>query len=264
MKAIFGINRERDDKLFYKEYSNDKGVFQFHSQIELYFVDEGEMEVIINSHRRVLKKGEMSVALSYDAHAYKTPVSSRSSIFIIPTYLCEEFIKATKDKRVTNPFICDPEAVKKIKECIYEIQKAGVNDIMLTGYIYVILGIIMEHISFEAKDTPMDSQLSNKLLFYINETFKGDITLASIAEALGYNQSYLSRYFKSCFQIGINEYITMLRLKNAIMLMHENKYNITYCAMESGFNSMRTFYRVFYHEFQCTPKEYLEKIRKER
>ena len=260
MRAEFGIKREKHNKLFYKEYTNDKGIFHFHSQIELYFVDEGEMEVIVNSQRKVLKGGEMSVALSYDAHAYKTPESSKSSVLIIPPYLCEEFISAIKSKRVVRPFICNPETVRKIKGCIAEIKEDNLNEIKLLGYVYVILGIVMENIGFETSETAIDPQLSSRLLFYLDENFKDNITLDSLAAAFGYNPSYLSRYFKSCFHVGINQYLTIIRLKNALMLMHENKHNITYCAMESGFNSMRTFYRVFFNEFQCSPKEYLTKM----
>lgn len=53
----------------------------------------------------------------------------------------------------------------------------------------------------------------------------------------------------------------MVRLKNALMLMHEGKHTLTYCALESGFNSVRTFYRAFSEEFDCTPKEYEIKMR---
>ena len=35
------------------------------------------------------------------------------------------------------------------------------------------------------------------------------------------SKSYLSRFFKSSFGIGINRYISTIRLKNAIELMHE-------------------------------------------
>jgi len=128
-QPIFNATRERDNKLFYKSYKNDKGVFQFHSQIELYFIDEGEMEVWLNDKYRILRAGEMSVALSYDAHAYKTPESSRSSVLIIPPYMCEEFIAATKTKKSTNPFICDPETVKRIKYCYEQIKRDNINDI---------------------------------------------------------------------------------------------------------------------------------------
>ena len=56
MQAIFGINREKNNKLFYHEYENSRGVFHFHSQIELCFVDEGELDVVVNGHRKRLKK----------------------------------------------------------------------------------------------------------------------------------------------------------------------------------------------------------------
>ncbi len=260
MHAEFGILRERHNKLFYKSYQNDKGDFHFHSQIELYFIDEGEMEVVVNRQRRILKGGEMSVALSFDAHAYKTPESSKSSVLIIPPYICEEFISAIRHKRVTNPFITDTDTVLKIKGYYNEIASGSPNDIQTLGYIYVILGIVMESIGFEESDSSLEPELSSELLFYLNDNFKSDISLDSLSHAFGYSQSYLSRYFKSCFGIGINQYLTVIRLKNAILLMHEKKHNITYCALESGFNSMRTFYRAFESEFKCSPRQYMEQI----
>ena len=260
MQTEFNIKREHNNNLYYMEYENDSGIFQFHSPIELYFIDDGKMEVTLNNQKRIFKKGEMSVALSYDSHAYKTVDYSRSSIFIIPTYMCEKFITTVQHKRVINPFILNKKAVKEIKKCIMEIEQKGINDIKLSGYIYVILGIVMENISFASIREPLDPQLSSRILFYINENYKSNITLNSIAANFGYSPSYISRYFKSCFNIGINQYLTNIRLKNALILMQEKKHSLTYCALESGFNSMRTFYRTFYNEFLCTPKEYLKKV----
>ena len=257
MQPIFNIVRERDNKLFYKSYTNDKTVLQFHSQIELYFVDDGQMDFWVNGHYKRLSAGEMSVALSYDSHAYKTPEYSRSSVLIIPPHVCEEFILATKGKKATNPFICDKAAVAKIKECYGEIKREGIGKIEQLGYIYVILGIVMERVFLEQTDSVSDPALSSKILFYINENFKSGITPSQIAAHFGYSQSYISRYFKSCFNITLIKYLTTIRLKNAIMLMHEGKHSATYCSLESGFSSMRTFYRAFYNEFGCSPKEYM-------
>lgn len=259
MKAMFGIERERHNKLFYKEYKNDKGVFHFHSQIELYFVTEGEMEIYVGNQGRTVCAGEMSVALSYEPHSYKTPESSASKVFIIPAYLCEEFIFHIGNKRATSPFITDRDAVKRISELVDEARNAD-NEIKKTGYIYVILGLLIDYICLESKEALLDTELSSKILFYINENFREDISLNGIANHFGYNPSYISKYFKSCFNIGINQYLTVIRLKNALMLMHEKRHTITYCAFESGFNSMRTFYRVFLNELGCSPGEYMKKF----
>ena len=263
MQAKFGIERERHNKLFYKRYENDKGTFHFHSQIELYFVDEGEMEVVVGDQQRTLTGGQMSVALSFDAHAYKTPVASRSGVLIVPPYLCEEFMAAMRHKRVTRPFITDEAVVARIKTYYDRLFDPSLNEIERLGYVYVILGMVMAHVGLEEANTAREPELSAKLLLYFSEHYKEDITLPSIAAAFGYSASYLSRYFKSCFHIGINRYLTVLRLKNAILLMHEGHDSVTYCALESGFRSMRTFYRCFREEFGCSPKEYAARIGQE-
>lgn len=259
MQPMFNAVRERDNKLFFKSYENDKTVLQFHSQIELYFVDGGEMDFWVGGHYKRLCEGEMSVALSYDSHAYKTPEASKSSVLIIPPYLCEEFIIATKGKKASRPFICDKETVAKIKSYYNEIKRPDIGKIEQIGYIYVILGIVMQNVFLEASQDNSDPELSSKLLFYINENFKNGITPASIAAHFGYSQSYVSRYFKSCFNTTLIKYLTIIKLQNAIMLMREGKHSATYCSLESGFSSMRTFYRAFYNEFGCPPSEFLEK-----
>ena len=256
MNPMFNLVRERNNNLFYKSYRNDSGVLQFHSQIELYFVDEGEMEAWVNGHYRLLSEGEMSVALSYDSHAYKTPASSRSSVLIIPPHVCEEFTLAVKDKKTSYPFITNKDEVKKIKYCYEELKREGINKIEQLGYIYTILGIVMKNIFFEKSAEVQNPALSSKILTYINENFKSGITPADISAHFGYSQSYISRYFKSCFNITLVKYLTIIKLKCALLLMHENKYSHTYCALESGFSSMHTFYRSFYAEFGCSPKEY--------
>ena len=259
MQAEFGLKREINDNLFYKEWKNDKGNFHFHSQIELYFVNEGEMDVVVDNMHKRLAAGEMSVALSFVPHGYSTPKSSSSAALIIPTRMCEQFIAETKKKRVTTPFITHKPTVERIKKYAKELMKEGINKIERNGYVNVILGIIFGSVSFEKTKEPLDSALSSRILFYINENFSSNLSLSSLAAHFGYSESYISRYFKSRFNVTFNKYLTLLRLKNAVLLMEEEKHSITYCALESGFSSMRSFYRVFAEEFGCAPKEYLSK-----
>lgn len=261
MKAELNLRREQANRLFMREFSDPYANFHFHSQIELQMIDEGEVEVWVNDRHSILKAGEVSVAFSYDAHGYRTPESAKVTCLIIPTDLFGEVWSAIRHKQVGNPFIRDRAVYDQLKAC-YRAIKESKNDIKSRGYLYVILGILTEQMKLTDRTESVNSQLSTRILFYINENFRNDITLQSIAVALGYNPNYLSRYFKSCFNIGINQYITMIRLRETVLLMREGKNNVAYCAFESGFNSARTFYRAFFEEFQCTPKEYLKQIKK--
>lgn len=260
MQPKFNADRERHNKLFYKEYENDSCVFQFHSHIELYFVEEGEMEFLVGGHHAVLHAGEMSVALSYESHAYKTLNYSRSSVLIIPVYQCEQFMISTRHRTAGSPFITEEATVSKIKACIEEMKREDINEITQMGYIHVILGLIMDHV-FDRKIQPSpDLMIPSKMLLYVNENFKTDLSLDSLAQKFGYHKSYISRCFKESFQVGFCKYLSAVRLKNSMMLLNEKKHSITHCAMESGFNSMRTFYRVFREEFGCSPGEYLDSL----
>lgn len=256
MDSQFGIERERANSLYYTQFENDRGICHFHSQIELCFVDDGQMEITVNNQHKLLKKGEMSVALSYDAHIYTTVGASRSSILVIPSFLCTEFLTAVEQKRLTTPFICDPCVVSRIKDCANEIKDGKSNEIKVRGYIYVILGMILDSISLKESNAPIDNELSSKLLFYIHENYKNNISIASLSTEFGYRANYISRYFKECFGIGISRYINMLRLRNTMLLLEKKKYSNAYCATEGGFNSVRTFYRVFQDEFHCSPRDY--------
>lgn len=259
MQATFGIERELENELHLIEYENGNGDFHFHSQIEICIVNDGKINALVNNKRKNLKQGEISVALSYDTHVYIPLTEAKFTVLIIPLHICEKFVSAIKNKKISNPFISDAAVTRKIRTYIDEF-KATNNEIKKMGYIYLLLGTVIESLCFESSSASMKTDLLSRLLLYIHENYNKDLTLSSLALTFGYNSSYISRYFKSCLNIGIIHYLNIIRLKNAINLMHEKKYSITYCALESGFNSLRTFYRVFNKEFHCTPNEYIKQI----
>ena len=62
MRLHFDMEREQSRELL-KEVTNDnidgQCHFNFHSQIELYFVDEGQIDAFVNHQRRLLKIDQM-------------------------------------------------------------------------------------------------------------------------------------------------------------------------------------------------------------
>ena len=260
MQQRLNTLRERQSGLQMRNYEDDYCLLQFHSAIEIYMVDGGQMEMWVNGNYRRLTAGQIAVSLSYDAHAYKTPEFSRSSAIFIPPVLCEDFIHLTKDKRLKDPFITDAGVYGRIKEYCRALEKNEDNPIFRLGYLNLILGEVLEASALQEKTEQENFDLASKILLYVQEQFKEDISPAAIARHFGYHPSYIARYFKASCGIPLVQYLSAVRLRNAVMLMHERKYSISYCAMESGFNSMRTFYRAFREEFSCSPKEYLQSL----
>lgn len=257
-QARFNVERERQAHLFGKSYKNDFCLFQFHSQVEIYFVDEGAMEMRVDGRQELLSAPAVSVALSCATHAYRTPEASRSSVLLIPAHLCEEFISATKGKRLESPFVTDPAMYGELKKLSEMILSSDGNRVKQMGYIYTLLGRLLDYIPLVESGSEMDADLASRILSYIEDNFKNGITPASVSSHFGYSQSYISRYFSSAFGTTLSRYLTSVRLRSAMRLMLEGKHDITYCALESGFSSMRTFYRSFHNEFGQSPTELIK------
>lgn len=257
MQARFNVERERNARLFYKSYKNDFCLFQFHSQIEIYFVDEGEMEMLVGGKQATLRAPAVSVALGYDTHAYKTPESSCSSVLLVPSHLCDEFINVTRGKRLVTPYVTDAEKYAELKAAYEDVKAAEGNGIKQLGAVYTLLGTLLECMPLTETKSEIDTDLASRILFYIDENFSSGISPRSVAQHFGYSQSYISRYFSSTFGTTLSHYLTSVRLRNAMLLMRDGKHDVTYCALESGFSSMRTFYRAFHGEFGMAPGDYM-------
>ncbi|MBQ9131504.1 MAG: helix-turn-helix transcriptional regulator [Clostridia bacterium] len=255
MQAEFLLTTEKSNSLTITEVQNREYRFHFHSNIELCLVLEGEIEVWINDHRRVLKQGELSVAWSYDAHGYRTPKHSVSFSTIIPPRLYHEFLSRLKNHRASDPFLSDPALFDQILGWVRAAKRSD-DELMRKGYIYIILSTLLKNMRFD-EDPAQDPQLPSQVLLYLNGHFRDNLSLASVAHVLGYHQNYLSYTFKNTLQIGFHQYLTLLRLREAVLLIQAGEKSITECALESGFQSLRTFYRAFQSEFGCSPTAYL-------
>lgn len=89
------------------------------------------------------------------------------------------------------------------------------------------------------------SDIIHLMLRYISEHFRENITLGEMAETFGYEAHYLSRVFSSSVNINLRKYINQYRVDYAKYLLSETEQSITDVAMNSGFQSIRNFNRVF-------------------
>ena len=259
MQPVFGISREQHNELFIYDYTNlSVNYFHFHSLIEIILVRDGKVDVCVGDKSRVISSGEIAVATSFEPHSFYSNDPVRATILFIPLYLCEEFSLAMKNKRLVDPFFSGDDA-SCIISAFDALSHGGLERIEEIGYVYLILGAVLKRAKTVDSVEYTDVDLGSKLLFYINENFKEDMSLERMAADLGYSSNYISKSFRATFNIGIKQYVTTVRLKNAVMLLRERRKSITDCALESGFPSVRNFYRAFSSEFGTSPKEYLKR-----
>ena len=258
MKAEFNLKREIKNQLVYGKSRPSNVDLHFHSQIEIYFVISGKVEVLLNNSRKVLSQGEGAIAFGYDAHGYRVIDDAEVFYIIIPRNWSSDILPIFDNKTASSQFIKSEKAFLVISDAMEKLC-GNRNEILERGYIYVILGTIFDQLTPVTDIEFQNDMFSPEILVYISEHFKEEISLVSLAKRFGYNSSYLSRSFKCNFNISFCKYITMLRLREAVMLITKGELNMTECAIESGFGSMRSFYRAFKEEFGMSPKEYFSK-----
>lgn len=94
-------------------------------------------------------------------------------------------------------------------------------------------------------DNSTNSAFIGKITDYIANNYTENITLKDISKKLSYNYSYLSRNFKRLFGICFNDFVNLYRIEKAISLLSEENTKIANIALESGFQSVRSFNAIF-------------------
>ncbi len=111
------------------------------------------------------------------------------------------------------------------------------------------------------------TKIQNLLLKYIIRNlaiflhiFKESVTLSCMAHDLGCSPYVLSRVFSGTFHRNFNQYLNSVRLDYACALLKHTSQPITEILLNSGFESQRTFNRVFREFYHMSPREYRQNI----
>lgn len=91
---------------------------------------------------------------------------------------------------------------------------------------------------------------------YINNHCTENLTVDALAERTGFSKFHFSRLFKQFTGMTCYNYLISKRISCAEKLLITPNLSITEAAMQSGFNSLSTFNRIFKSIKGCTPSEY--------
>lgn len=103
------------------------------------------------------------------------------------------------------------------------------------------------------------SEYTVKAITLIKNSYSTPITLDFLAQEIHLAPSYLSRIFTKEVGIGINQYITNLRMEKAKRLLMTSTLKINQIAKDCGFESPSYFNRVFLNQEGISPTEFRKK-----
>lgn len=162
----------------------------------------------------------------------------------------------------------EPETAQILRDIIYEIgdiysKKPSFSETKCKILIYRLLLVIGDYVMREKHEQMGPSSFSTtsrnyirSACNYIAEHSMEDISQAEVAAKIGLSPYYFSKLFKEYLQTSFPQYLTRIRLQNAITLLTEDSLSITECAYMAGFQSTTTFNKAFLESVGCSPREY--------
>lgn len=127
------------------------------------------------------------------------------------------------------------------------------------AYLFLLAARLLPFCPPQASQKPGGTTL-NRVLCYCREHCRSDLTLESVAAALFISPHHISHLFHCRLGMGFRDYVNLLRLNEAEILLRQSDRSVTEIASLCGFGSTRTLDRVFLRHRGMSPRDYRMKV----
>ena len=94
---------------------------------------------------------------------------------------------------------------------------------------------------------------------YLRENFTYELSREGLASMVNLSPGRLGKYFKMSTGVKMSEYTNRLRIEKAKLLLSETQKTVLEIAYEVGYESLRTFNRVFFEVVGMNPGQFRQK-----
>ncbi len=143
---------------------------------------------------------------------------------------------------------------------VLEMNQRLITSLAASQNIYDICYTFQDNIEIFTDNLFMTPEKSSKIVKnaaeYISQHFSEDISLASVAEKLHVNTSYLSTLFRQVTGMTFKEHLNRVRIEEAARLLSNTDYPVMEIAIACGYKDQSYFTKVFKKLTGLTPKQY--------
>lgn len=263
-------NRKSISRIEIKIVENPIAEVQFHPEIRIIYVLEGEIRVTLVDKSYQLEKD--GIILVNSMIPYK--IRGEEAIICEYGFSYQILTDIMKDEYFT--FICNTEAesgrpYQKLREilnkmiCNY-LENQHSTNCLAYSLEYQMLDCLIEDFqiagSQNAKEVGKDSsQRLQMIVNYVNMNYQHQISLGDLADRMFLSVSSISRFFKKETGIYFAAFVTDVRLHYAVKSLIYTEETITKVAVDHGFSNPSVFSKVFLERYQMSPSRYRKEMR---
>lgn len=234
-----------------------------HEAVEMIYVTSGTLELGVGQELYHMETGDFAIVFPNVIHHYQVFSSGKNKgiyIFLEPSMMPLYYDNLQKFSP-EYPIIKKEDVHVDIVNAINTLaDMENKNQFLVQAYIQVILAHVFSIMKMIEKESVGSDDIIYKAVEYVAKNFREEIYLDKMACDLGVSKYVLSRMFAKTFHCNFNQYINRVRLNYAIASLESTQDSITNICLDCGFESQRTFNRVFKERYKITPREYRNKI----
>ena len=243
MIAEYELSREADERLYVSLNQDGVCPLHFHRKLELVYIQSGHKTIISDNEKYFLEADQIYVADSYVMHSYEKSNDSTQIIIVLPNHMLRDYYLLYGDRKLATCVIKDHDIAKAMKPFFLALAKKNPNPLINQGRVDQLMGHIVDTMGLVKREESFDHKFIEEVLAYIQENYRDEITLDSLADHFNYSKYYFSRMFNNYLHTNITNYLAMIRLQAAIEMLKSGEKNVSDAALDSGFASIQTFYR---------------------
>lgn len=214
----------------------------FHDSVEGFFMISGSCEACVNGVRKTIKRGDLVFVDGYDVHSFVSDNMQGYSIVISKTFLN---LFAELNGSFDTFLHVDGENFDNLIAYLKEnyVVTRFKNPFLAQSFACGFTGRLIELFDLKAKTENKRKNLIVKIMEYINEKFRFDISVGTVAKEFGYSENYLSAVFKKFAKFSFCDYLNYVRLLAVEEALRFNELTLTEAVLDCGFGSLNTYYR---------------------
>ena len=169
------------------------------------------------------------------------------------------------DSKKQVVILCDINQIKYWHGAVNELENVinkylNINVVICVSFlrndpvqVNIVYKSLCNRLIDKSKKTPVVIEVQK----YINRNYNNeDLSISEIANSLGISQTYLTRLFKRELGMTFADYLTNVRIKNAIILMRDPSLRLCEIAKLIGYGTQHYFSNVFKKHVGISPQDY--------
>ncbi len=251
-------NKTPEKRAFYYNSTaltrTNKSVKHYHSLFEIYYLEEGECNYLIEGKLFEMHSGDVVFIPKNTIHKTSyNDMYSRCLINCSGDYL--------EGAEIEEAFVWRNEKYRaEIHGIFKRIEKEYLHadrfsDGIIAGHMQRLLSVVYRHKN-EYENTRQQNKYIEQMLEYIENNYTAEITLAFLSDRFGVSAEHLSRSFKKETGLGFNEYLSLLRLKKAESILKSSEASVAEVAFSCGFNDSNYFCEKFKSVYGISPLKF--------